>query len=113
MKRIALMIGVLAPIAGTVVTGAGASGSHTYQAELFNAFGLVKGSELRIAGAKAGTITGLDVTPQKTAWVTFEVDSGFPELKADASCSSAPQSLIAEYYLDCDPGTSPQPLTGP
>ena len=29
------------------------------------------------------------------------------------SCSSEPQSLIAEYYLDCDPGTSPQPLTGP
>ncbi|HEY3191871.1 MAG TPA: MlaD family protein [Solirubrobacterales bacterium] len=113
MKRILLILGLLAAVAVTAVTGAGASGSHTYQAELFNAFGLVKGSELRVAGAKAGTITGLDVTPQKTALVTFEVDSGFPEFKADASCSSEPQSLIAEYFLDCDPGSSPQPLTGP
>src|SRR3954467_6864430 len=113
MKRLLLIVGLLAVVPAYLVTGAGASGSHTYQAELFNAFGLVKGSELRIAGAKAGTITGLDITPQKTALVSFEVDSGFPELKADASCSSEPQSLIAEYFLDCQPGTSTQPLNGP
>ncbi|HEY7266402.1 MAG TPA: hypothetical protein VH501_01795, partial [Solirubrobacterales bacterium] len=35
----------------------------------------------------------------------------FPPFKADASCSSEPQSLIAEYYLDCQPGSAPQPLT--
>ena len=51
--------------------------------------------------------------PQKTALVTFEVDSKFPEFKADASCSSEPQSLIAEYFLNCQPGTSTQPLNGP
>ncbi|MFL5899454.1 MAG: MlaD family protein [Solirubrobacterales bacterium] len=113
MKRLLLIIGLIAAVPAYLVAGAGASGSHTYQAELFNAFGLVKGSELRIAGAKAGTITGLDVTPQKTALVSFEVDSGFPEFKADASCSSEPQSLIAEYFLDCQPGSSPQPLNGP
>jgi ABC-type transporter Mla subunit MlaD len=113
MKRILLLIGLIAAVPAYLVAGAGASGSHTYQAELFNAFGLVKGSELRVAGAKAGTITDLGITPQKTALVTFEVDSGFPEFKADASCSSEPQSLIAEYFLDCQPGSSPQPLTGP
>jgi ABC-type transporter Mla subunit MlaD len=113
MRRILLILGLLAAVPAYLVAGAGASGSHTYQAELFNAFGLVKGSELRVAGAKAGTITGLDITPQKTALVSFEVDSGFPEFKADASCSSEPQSLIAEYFLDCQPGSSPQPLTGP
>ncbi len=113
MRRILLILGLLAAVPAYLVAGAGASGSHTYQAELFNAFGLVKGSELRVAGAKAGTITGLDITPQKTALVSFEVDSGFPEFKADASCSSEPQSLIAEYFLDCQPGSSPQPLNGP
>jgi ABC-type transporter Mla subunit MlaD len=66
-----------------------------------------------VAGVKAGTVTGLDITPQKTALVTFKVDSGFPEFKADASCSSEPQSLIAEYFLDCQPGVSSQPLEGP
>ena len=112
MKRILLILGLLAAGAAGVVSAAGAADSRSYQVELFNAFGLVKGSELRVAGVKAGTITGLDVTPQKTAMVTVEEDGSFPEFKVDASCSSEPQSLIAEYFLDCQPGTSPQPLNG-
>ena len=59
MRRLLLILGLLAVVPAYLVAGAGASGSHTYQAELFNAFGLVKGSELRVAGAKAGTITDL------------------------------------------------------
>jgi ABC-type transporter Mla subunit MlaD len=113
MKRIALILALFGSIAATVVAAAGASGDRTYQAELFNAFGLVKGSELRVAGVKAGTITGLDVTAQKTALVTFTVGSDFPEFKSDASCSSEPQSLIAEYFLNCQPGSAPDPLNGP
>jgi ABC-type transporter Mla subunit MlaD len=113
MRRIAVTLALFACLAGTAVTIAGADDGRTYKVELFNAFGLVKGSELRVAGAKAGTITDLDITPQKTALVTVEEDSTFPEFKADASCSSEPQSLIAEYFLDCQPGSSTQPLTGP
>ncbi|HEY6771244.1 MAG TPA: hypothetical protein VI035_02220 [Solirubrobacterales bacterium] len=113
MRRIAVTLALLAGLAGTAVTVAGADDARSYKVELFNAFGLVKGSELRVAGAKAGTITDLDITPQKTAMVTVEEDSKFPEFKADASCSSEPQSLIAEYFLDCQPGNSTQPLNGP
>ncbi len=113
MRRIAVTLALLAVLAGTAVTMAGADDGRTYKVELFNAFGLVKGSELRVAGAKAGTITDLDITLQKTAMVTVEEDSKFPEFKADASCSSEPQSLIAEYFLDCQPGSSTQALTGP
>jgi ABC-type transporter Mla subunit MlaD len=113
MRRIAVTIALLAGLAGTAVTVAGADDSRSYQVELFNAFGLVNGSELRVAGAKAGTITDLDITPQKTAIVTISEDPKFPEFKADASCSSEPQSLIAEYFLNCQPGSAPQPLSGP
>jgi ABC-type transporter Mla subunit MlaD len=112
MKRILVILGVLVAVATGLVAAAGASDTRTYQVELFNAFGLVNGSELRVAGAKAGSVTGLDITPQKTALVTIEEDGSFPEFKADASCSSEPQSLIAEYFLDCQPGTSTQPLQG-
>src|SRR5512134_2264739 len=113
MKRILVILGLIATAAVSAVTVAGAADSRTYQAELFNAFGLVNGSELRVAGVPAGTITDLDITEQKTALVSFEVGPEFPELKADASCSSEPQSLIAEYFLDCQPGVSPEPLSGP
>jgi ABC-type transporter Mla subunit MlaD len=113
MKRVLVILGLLAAGAASLVTVAGASDSRTYEVELFNAFGLVKGSELRVAGVKAGTVSDLEITPQKTASVTVTEDSKFPEFKADASCSSEPQSLIAEYFLNCQPGTSTQPLTGP
>jgi phospholipid/cholesterol/gamma-HCH transport system substrate-binding protein len=113
MRRIALTFALLAGLAGTVVSVAGAGDSRSYQVELFNAFGIVKGSELRVAGAKAGTVTGLDITPQKTAMLTVSEDGSFPPFKSDASCSSEPQSLLAEYFLNCDPGTSTQELNGP
>jgi ABC-type transporter Mla subunit MlaD len=113
VKRLIVIASLVAALAAALATFAGASDTRTYQVELFNAFGLVNGSELRVAGAKAGSVTGLDVTPQKTALVTIEEDSSFPEFKADASCSSEPQSLIAEYFLDCQPGSAPQPLQGP
>ena len=113
MRRVIVILGLLAALAASVVTVAGASDSRSYQVELFNAFGLVKGSELRVAGVKAGTVSNLDITPQKTAMVTVEEDSKFPEFKADASCSSEPQSLIAEYFINCQPGSSPDPLNGP
>ena len=112
MRRILLILGLLAAVAAAAVTSAGASDSRKYEVELFNAFGLVKGSELRVAGAKAGTIEELEITPQKTALVTVEEDGSFPEFKSDASCSSEPQSLIAEYFLNCQPGTSTEPLNG-
>jgi ABC-type transporter Mla subunit MlaD len=113
VKRLIVTFGLIAAAAVSLVTVAGASDSRTYKVELFNAFGLVNGSELRVAGAKAGSVTDLEITPQKTALVTVEEDSSFPEFKADASCSSEPQSLIAEYFLNCQPGTSTQPLNGP
>ena len=107
MRRIARHIRLCSPLAaGGVVAVAGADDKPHLPGELFNAFGLVKGSELRVAGVKAGTVTDLDITPQKTALVTFEVGLEFPEFKADASCSSEPQSLIAEYFLDCQPGSA-------
>ena len=114
MRRIALTL-ALAAAAGTSVLAVNASAgdTNTYEVELDNAFGLVNGSEVRIAGVKAGTVTGLDINEAKKALITIEVGSEFGEFKSDASCSSEPQSLIAEYFLDCQPGQSPQKLEGP
>ncbi len=113
MRRVALIVGLLAVAAGVVAAPLGADDKRTYQAELFNAFGLVEGSELRVAGVKAGTVTDLDITSEKVALITFEVGPEFPEFKTDATCSSEPQSLIAEYFLDCQPGNDAEPLEAP
>ena len=113
MRRIALIALLLATLAAGVTTIAGASDSHTYKIEMYNAFGIVKGSDVRIAGVNAGSVTDLGITPEKRALVTISTTGPLGVLGKDTHCSSEPQSLIAEYFLDCQPGTSPQPLNGP
>ena len=41
-------------------SAAGADDAHTYEIEMYNAFGLVEGSEVRVAGVNAGSVTDLD-----------------------------------------------------
>jgi phospholipid/cholesterol/gamma-HCH transport system substrate-binding protein len=110
MRRIALILALLVATAATVATVAGADEKRTYQVELDNAFGLVTGSDLKIGGVVSGSITDLDINAAKKALVTIEVTGPFSDLREDANCSSEPQSLIAEFFLDCQRGQSSEPL---
>jgi phospholipid/cholesterol/gamma-HCH transport system substrate-binding protein len=110
MRRLAATaLLVLAAAAGGVVATAGADDSHTYTIELDNAFGIVKGSEVRIAGVNQGEVTDLDINDQKRALITVTVAGPLAQLGADTECSSEPQSLIAEYFIDCQPQGEPIP----
>ena len=66
------------------------------------------GADFKVAGVPAGTITAINLD-QKTlhAVVTIDVTrGGFGQFHTSAFCQTRPQSLIGEYYIDCDPGTS-------
>jgi ABC-type transporter Mla subunit MlaD len=107
MRRIAFTATMLLAVAAAwLVSAAGADDSHTYKIELDNAFGLVNKSEVRIAGVTSGTVEGEDVNAAKRALITVKVSGPVSQFREDATCSSQPQSLIAEYFLDCQPGTS-------
>jgi virulence factor Mce-like protein len=103
-------------VAGTlwVVLGGAGNGAagNRYWVELDNAFGLVNGGDLKIAGVRAGKITKLKLDKQTNrALVGIEIDkTGFGDLRADTHCDVRPQSLIGEYFIDCQPGTSPRHL---
>ncbi len=110
MKRI--LAGLLAAlvVVAIIVTVANSSGGGssdpTYKVELDNAFGLVQGEQFKVGGVPAGTITNIGLD-QKTlhAVITVQVSTtGFGEFHKDAFCQSRPQSLIGEYFLDCNPG---------
>jgi virulence factor Mce-like protein len=93
---------------GTGATG----GSPTYWVELDNAFGLVQGGDMKVAGVRAGSIEAIDLDKRTLhALVKFKItENGFGSLRTDVSCDTRPQSLIGEYYLDCEPGSSPTVL---
>ena len=88
-------------------TGDGVKTLKTYDIVVDNAFGLVEGGDLKIGGVKAGQTTGFRLTrsePYRTI-VTAEVsEPGFASLRTDAECEVRAQSLIGEYFVDCDLG---------
>ena len=113
-----MILVVLGVCAGAFVL-AGASDDQangkTYKIIFDNAFGLVKGGDFRVGGVNAGQTTGFEVRKRKgeapKAEVTVEVTKpGFGDFRKDASCEIRPQSLIGEYYVDCQPGKSEERL---
>jgi virulence factor Mce-like protein len=110
MKRIlatALVLGAAATVAVLASGASNSSDSPRYWVELDNAFGLIPGADFKIAGVRAGKIKDLKLDRRTHhALVQFEVrqTSGFTRLRTDTTCETRPQSLIGEYFIDCNPG---------
>ena len=108
MRRL-LAITMLALCAGGLwVFGAGAGegtgDTYVVDAEFRNAFLLVPGEDVKIAGVRVGEIKSLDVTERQTASVVLAItEPGFGDWRKDASCTIRPQSLIGEKFVECTP----------
>jgi virulence factor Mce-like protein len=115
IARVAAAVAVVAAAAAAFLfTGAADDGGgKRYKAVFDNAFGLVDGGEVKIGGVSAGKTTGFSLTgtePERVA-VEFRVEKpGFASLREDARCEVRQQSLIGEYFIDCQPGRSKRPL---
>jgi ABC-type transporter Mla subunit MlaD len=107
MRRILLILALLAAGVATLATSAGADEAQTYEIEMYNAFGIVEGSDVRIAGVNAGSVKELELNDAKRAVVTVELSGDIATLGERTTCSTEPQSLIAEYFIDCVPKGPP------
>jgi ABC-type transporter Mla subunit MlaD len=107
MRRIAVFASLLAALGVVFAATAGADNTREYKIEMYNAFGIVEGSDVRVAGVNAGNVTDLEINEEKRAVVTVELNGELAELGTETRCSSEPQSLIAEYFIDCDPQGPP------
>ncbi|MFL5821761.1 MAG: MlaD family protein [Solirubrobacteraceae bacterium] len=111
MRRILATVVLLAALGAFVLlaggAGQGAEKQPTYWIELDNAFGLVPGSDFKIAGVgRVGKVTEekVDQRTHKALIGVKLTQSGFSPIKTDVSCETRPQSLIGEYFIDCNPG---------
>ena len=117
VKRAGALVAVVAAcVAAVLALGArdgAANDAKTYEIVLDNAFGLTVGGDFEIAGVRAGK-TGevrLEGQARPLAVVEAEVtEPGLADLREDARCEVRPQSFIGEYFVDCQPGTSPNRL---
>jgi phospholipid/cholesterol/gamma-HCH transport system substrate-binding protein len=128
VKRIAAILAALIAVVAILATGTAAGGDDgTYEVRAIfdNASFLVPGEEVRIAGAKVGSVSDIDVTgtdeavhedgspePGKAAVVLRIDDPGFQDFREDASCLVRPQSLIGEKFVECEP-TQPRAADSP
>src|SRR5918997_3149238 len=118
MRRLLVALAVIAVCAAAfLAAGASDRGAEgkTYRIMFDNAFGITQGGDFRVGGVTAGQTTKFDVDKKPgeapKAVVTAEVSKpGFGDFREDASCEIRPQSLIGEYYVDCQPGKSDKRL---
>jgi virulence factor Mce-like protein len=114
MKRVLAAIITVLGCTALAVFGTGASNSktHDYWVEFDDAFGLIQGGDVKIAGVRAGKIGELKID-RKTNRALVEIKitkSGFGSIRTDVTCQARPQSLIGEYFVDCQPGVAPKVL---
>ena len=133
MKKALLALGLVAAVVLLVVLLAGGDDDESYVVRgIFDSGGfMVKGEEVRVAGATVGEIESVGVTmpgeissyedgrpqalPGKAVIAMKITDPGFQDFRADASCLIRPQSLIGEKFVDCSPtlprapGSKPAP----
>jgi phospholipid/cholesterol/gamma-HCH transport system substrate-binding protein len=112
MKRLLAIAGVLLAASALVVFAGGAGddgGTYRVRAIFMNAFSVIPGEDVKIAGVKVGKIESLDVTSDHRAAVVLRIDrAGFDDFRTDAECAIRPQSLIGEKFVECTP-TQPRP----
>jgi phospholipid/cholesterol/gamma-HCH transport system substrate-binding protein len=111
MRRIviAILLVALLVVALVVVTSGGDEG-YRVRAIFDNVAAAVPGEDVKIAGARVGTIESLDVTEDNKAAAVLAIEEdGFTPFHADARCTVRPQSLIGEKFVECDPGDASAP----
>jgi ABC-type transporter Mla subunit MlaD len=107
-----IALGLALPVVVVLGTGAdGDSGSgYEVRAIFDNVASAVPGEDVKVAGAKIGVIKSMDVTKDKKAAITLQIDDArFTPFHADAKCTVRPQSLIGEKFVECTPGNASSP----
>ncbi|MBO0767182.1 MAG: hypothetical protein J2O48_00720 [Solirubrobacterales bacterium] len=112
MRRlIGIAISVLVAAGAALAIATVAQGGDSYKFDVIfdNGRALIAGETVKIAGAVAGTVSNVSVTPDEKAKVEGTITNRF-QFHTDASCLLRPEGLIAEDYLECDPGSPNKPL---
>jgi phospholipid/cholesterol/gamma-HCH transport system substrate-binding protein len=96
---------VLVGLALSAAGGGGSGEGYRVDAIFDNASFLIPGQDVKIAGAKAGSVVDVKLTPQHKARIQMRVGKEFAPFRSDADCTIQPQSLIGEKFIQCTPGT--------
>ena len=114
MRRLAVLAVLAACVSAPLLLGAGGDeDAYRVDAIFDNTASLIPGQDVKVAGARVGSVEDVKLTPDRKARVQMEIEEGFAPFRADADCIIRPQSLIGEKFVQCFPGSPrARPLTG-
>jgi len=112
MKLYALLAGLKWFFAFTAVVGVAVFSYHgflpdsSYDLKILmpGADGLYPGSDVLIAGSRAGTVTDINLHGNQVM-VGISLDPAHSPVHSNATVTLRPKSLLGEKYVDLDPGT--------
>ena len=118
MKRAIAILLALCALGALAAFGPFGGGGSDYVVRAYfdNGDFVVNGEDVRIAGAKVGSVVGEAVSlpgepvhadgkddPGKAVIELKITDAGFQDFRRDATCTVRPQSLLGEKFIDCSP----------
>jgi phospholipid/cholesterol/gamma-HCH transport system substrate-binding protein len=77
--------------------------TSTYRADFTDVSGLTIGDDVRVAGVRVGTVSGISIVRHNTAEVTFSVSKSRP-LPDSATIRLRYRNLVGQRYLDIEQG---------
>jgi virulence factor Mce-like protein len=108
VRRLGAVLAVVAAgLVAVLLSAANREEGGTYRVDAIfdNASGLIPGQDVKIAGARVGSVKDVTLTAGRHARVQMAVDARFAPFRSDADCTIQPQSLIGEKFVQCVPGT--------
>ena len=129
MRRLVTIVCTLAAVGGLLIASSAPGddgGPYEIRAIFDNGGFLVPGEDVRIAGAKVGSVKEVEVAtedeivtnegdgtaPGKAVVVLGIDDPAFQDFREDASCIIRPQSLLGERFVECK-NTQPRSAASP
>ncbi|WP_095590096.1 outer membrane lipid asymmetry maintenance protein MlaD [Actibacterium ureilyticum] len=104
---LAVAVGFLIYASNVAGLGTGTGGKYELTASFRSVQGIAVGTDVRLAGVKVGTITGLDLNPQTfRADARFTIDEGI-ELPDDSAILISSEGLLGGNFIEIVPGGSP------
>lgn len=102
---------MVAPVLAVLLGGlavAGCGGPDFYKVDVIfdNSKGVGPGQIVKVAGARAGKVSEVNLTERRKARVSLQVDREFGPFRQDAGCRILPEGFISENFVECSPGNS-------
>lgn len=90
-------------VLGATIANVGYGDTYSYKADFSDASGLQVGDDVRIAGVRVGSITGVTIVNHNTARVSFSVMKS-KELPSSTLAKLRYRNLVGQRYLDIQQG---------